>query len=155
MHVYLIRHAHADDGELDSARPLSRKGLRQVRAIGRFLSEHDALEVDEVWHSPLVRAHDTAALLAKRLKLKVDLVEKAGLKPQDDPQATARRVRQLAHPVAIVGHDPHLSALASLLVTGCAEPTNFVLKKCAVLRLDRTGNGWSVRWQISPEIVRD
>ena len=60
-----------------------------------------------------------------------------------------------AAPVAIVGHDPHLSALASLLVTGCAEPTNFVLKKCAVLRLDRTGNGWSVRWQISPEIVRD
>jgi phosphohistidine phosphatase len=153
MHVYLIRHAHAEDGEIDGARPLSRKGLRQIRAISRFLSEHSALEVDEVWHSSFVRAHDTATLLAKRLRLKAELVEKSGLKPQDDPHAIARRLRQLSYPVAIVGHDPHLSALASLLVAGYAVPSHFVLKKCAVLRLDRSGSAWSVRWQIAPEII--
>lgn len=153
MHVYLIRHAHAEDGARDASRPLSAKGRRQIRAIGRFLAEHKALEVEEIWHSPLVRAQDTATLLAKRLRLSARLVQTSCLKPQDDPHAVARRVRQLAHPVAIVGHDPHLSALASVLVAGRAIPSHFVLKKCAVLRLDRHGREWSVRWQISPEII--
>lgn len=153
MHIFLVRHAHADDGERDAIRPLSRKGHRQIRAISRFLSEHDAFEVEEIWHSPLRRAQETAKLLAGRLRLTAQLREKAGLKPQDDPHSISRRLRQLAGPVAIVGHDPHLSALASLLVAGSAVPSHFVLKKCAVLRLDRSGNAWSVRWQISPEIV--
>jgi len=52
-----------------------------------------------------------------------------------------------------VGHEPHLSGLASLLVTGKAEPSRFLLKKCAMLRLDREGGGWTVRWQVSPEVL--
>lgn len=153
MHVFLIRHAHAEDGERDAIRPLSRKGLRQIRAISRFLNEHDALDANEIWHSPLERARDTATLLAQKLRLKAKLLEKPGLKPQDDPQAIVRRLRQVTQPVAVVGHDPHLSAVASLLVAGYAVPSHFVLKKCAVLRLDRSGSEWSVRWQISPEII--
>ena len=53
----------------------------------------------------------------------------------------------------LVGHEPHLSGLASLLVTGRTAPPRFLFKKCALLRLDREGDGWTVRWHVSPEVV--
>ncbi len=153
MHLYLIRHAHAEDGNRDALRPLSEKGQRQIRNLCRCLRKQDAVEVEEFWHSPFRRAAQTAAQFTHRLRLPARLVEVGGLKPQDDPKAIVRRLSQMEFPVAIVGHDPHLSALASLLVTGSAEPPHFMLKKCAVLRLDRDGANWCVRWLVSPEVV--
>lgn len=153
MHIYLIRHAHAEDGAKDALRPLSKKGLKQIRAVGRWLRKAEILEADEFWHSPLVRARDTAELLAEQVQSDATLVEVSGLKPTDDPQAIARRLGDLRRPVALVGHDPHLSALASLLVTGKVEPVRFRLRKCAVLRLERSSGGWIVQWQVSPDLL--
>ena len=153
MHIYLIRHAHAEDGGDDAARPLSAKGRKQIRQIGRLLRETRAIEAAEFWHSPLVRSRDTAELLVQQLKSKTPLREVSGLKHGDDPAIIARTLGDVRRPVAVVGHDPHLSALASLLVVGTGEPARFRLKKCAVLRLDRATGGWVVRWQISPELV--
>lgn len=153
MHLYLIRHAHAEDGRPDQARPLSRKGRAQIRRLARFLRTASALDVAEIWHSPLVRSRETAAELRRRLKSRAPLTEISGLKPEDDPAVTARRLGAVNRPVAIVGHDPHLSALASLLVGGPAEPAGFRLKKGAALRLDRSGGGWSARWLVTPELL--
>lgn len=153
VHVYLIRHAHAEDGEDDAARPLSRKGEKQIRRIGRFLRECEAIELAEFWHSPLVRSKDTAELLADRLRLDAPLVEVAGLLGEDDPSVMARKLARVRKPVAVVGHEPHLSALASLMVAGKAQPPCFTLDKCAVVCLEQTNHRWSVRWQISPELV--
>lgn len=152
MHVFLIRHAHAEDAEPDDRRPLSPKGRRQVREIGRWLKHAKALEVEEIWHSPLVRSRETAERLAGHLKLAAPLREISGLRPGDDPVRLVRQLHGLRRNVAIVGHDPHLGALASLLVSGREEPSCFRLKKGSVLRLDR-GSGWTVRWQISPELI--
>jgi len=153
MHIYLIRHAHAEDGPDDALRPLSEKGLRQIRSMGRFLRESGAVEAKVIWHSPLIRAVETAERLAKRLKSPAKLNQMSGLRPQDDPHIIARKLGDLHAPVMVIGHDPHLCALASLLVGGHAEPPRFVLKKCSVLRLDRSSRGWSVRWQVSPELL--
>jgi phosphohistidine phosphatase len=153
MHLYLIRHAHAIDGKDDAARPLSAKGRSQIRALGRFLRGSGAFEAAEIWHSPLRRAEETAILLSKRLKAKVRLVETAGLRPDEAPNSILKKLNDLRRPVAVVGHEPHLSALASLLVAGKAAPPRFVLKKCAALRLDRVDGVWAVRWHVSPELV--
>lgn len=153
MHVYLIRHAHADDGKNDALRPLSQKGRAQIRRLGRLLREAKAVEAAEFWHSPLVRSRETAELFARQLKSDALLREVSGLRPEDDPERVAAKLGDARRPVAVVGHDPHLSALASLLVTGHSEPPVFRLKKCAVLRLDRTSGGWTVRWHVSPELV--
>lgn len=152
MHIYLVRHAHAEDGEDDAARPLSKKGLAQIRAVGRMLREAEAIDAREIWHSPLVRSRTTAVRLVKRLRLTAKLVMVTGLKPGDAPESMARRLDDLRRPLMLVGHEPHLSALASLLVTGRAGPPRFLFKKCAVLRLDREGDNWTVRWQVSPEL---
>ena len=153
MHLYLVRHAHAVDGADDAERPLSTKGLAQIRDVARLLRTAEAVDAQEIWHSPLLRAQDTAVRLTKALALNAELVCINGLRPSDEPEIAARRLRNAGKPVMLVGHEPHLSALATLLVLGREGPPRFVFKKCAVLRLDRELTGWSVRWLISPELV--
>ena len=152
--LYLIRHAHALDGDDDAARPLSDRGREQVKRLAEFLRGNGAFAAAEIWHSPLMRAGETAALLARRISFQGVVREVEGLLPEDDPAAIARQVKTLREPIALVGHEPYLSALASLLIAGSADRTVFVMKKCAALALERTIVGWAACWQISPELLK-
>lgn len=153
MRVFLIRHAHAVDAADDAVRPLSTKGRAQVRALAKFLRGNEAFAPEEIWHSPLVRSRETAVLLAKHLKLDAPLKLTPGLEPEDDPRAAAKKIAAARNAIAMVGHEPQLSAVASLLVAGRAEPVAFAMKKCAVLALERDGPNWIVRWHVSPEVI--
>ena len=154
MRTYLLRHAHAIDGEVDATRPLSPRGEQQVRALADFLRGTDAFQPEEVWHSSLTRARQTAELLVQRMKLPAPLALMPDLEPEADPRAVARRIKATPRAVVVVGHEPHLSALASLLVAGRTEPPSFLMKKCALLALEGAGAGWIVRWHVSPELLR-
>jgi len=153
VRLYIVRHAHAVAAEENPERPLSKRGRRQVKTLGAFLEESSAFRPGEIWHSPLARARETAQGLAQALDLDVPLVEITALESGADPQVIAPRLHALQTSVAIVGHEPHLSALASLLVTGASAPKAFILKKCSALALERDEAHWAVRWQVSPEIL--
>ena len=153
MNVYLIRHAHAVGADVDAMRPLSPRGREQVHALADFLAPSGVFQPAEFWHSPLERSRQTAELLARRLQLDLPRLLMADLEPESDPQAAARRLRETMHDVAVVGHEPHLSALATLLIGGKAGLPVFVMKKCAVLALEGIDVHWSVRWHISPELL--
>jgi phosphohistidine phosphatase len=152
MQIYLIRHAHALDGDDDAARPLSRRGKKQIREMAVILRRSAVLETREFWHSPLVRAHDTARLLARWMGVRAKFREVSGLEPVAKPALMVRRLAKRRQSVALVGHEPHLSALAALLLSGRGKPPMVVMKKCAVLALERTGGRWAVRWLVSPEV---
>lgn len=154
MMLYLIRHAHAVDAAENPRRPLSPRGQKQIRKVAAFLKSSDALDVSEVWHSPLARSRETAALLFDRLGLTVTLTQIDGLEGNGDPSILLERLKACTTSLAIVGHEPHLSALASLLVAGTATPPRFVLKKCAVLALELIEGQWVARWQISPGLLK-
>ncbi len=153
MDLYLIRHAHAVDAEEDPARPLSDRGRKQVRVVTNFLDQSEAFEPAEIWHSALARSRETAQMLAHALARDAVLTSTPGLEPNDDPDAIVRRLKKFDRALAIVGHEPHLSALATLLVAGPDKTPLFLLKKCSVLRLEGTGAHWQVRWQVSPELL--
>ena len=154
MYLYLIRHAHALAAEVDAERPLSPKGRAQVRRLVKQLAVSGAFVPEEIWHSPLARSRQTARLLAKQLSLSAPIHEIAGLEPEANPRPTATRLRVARHAIAVVGHEPHLSALASLLVTGSVSPVIFKLKKSAVLALELQEDArWVVRWQLAPELL--
>jgi phosphohistidine phosphatase len=152
--LYLVRHADAIDAEHDALRPLSARGEQQVRALAEFLRGPEVFQPSHVWHSSLVRARQTAELLVRHMRLAAPLNLMPDLEPEADPRAVARRIKATVHSVAVVGHEPHLGALASLLVTGKAEPVVFLMKKCAVLALDGAGEHWRVRWHVSPELLK-
>lgn len=153
MHVFLIRHAHALDGPDDARRLLSAKGRRQVREVADFLRGLERFDPKEVWHSGLVRAAETAELLVHRLKVRGTPRRVDELAPDADPRRLGRRLARLTEPVALVGHEPHLSALATLLVGGRPDRPMFILKKGAVLALERQGRRWVASWQISPDLL--
>ncbi|WP_221585679.1 histidine phosphatase family protein [Microbacterium sp. G2-8] len=64
-YIYLVRHGehqHAEHGLEDG--PLSPRGVRQAALLADRLS---GVPFDSVWHSPLVRATETAKILAERM----------------------------------------------------------------------------------------
>ena len=64
-YIYLVRHGEHQDAEhgLEDG-PLSPRGVRQAALLADRLS---GLPFDAVWHSPLVRASETAKILADRM----------------------------------------------------------------------------------------
>ena len=66
--------------------------------------------------------------------------------------------RHAARSVALVGHEPHLSELTSLLCTGDEEALEIEFKKGAVLSLSFAGpvepGRGSLRWLVPPKVLR-
>ena len=124
-----------------------------MRALAKFLRRSGVLRVDEFWHSSLARSRETAELLTKQLGTRAKLVEVAGMEGDDDPAIITKQLNKPRAKIAIVGHEPHLGALASLLIAGSAKPSRFILKKSAGIALENAAGTWAVCWQISPELL--
>jgi phosphohistidine phosphatase len=163
MRLYLLRHGHAHPHEDDAKRPLSERGRQTTRQLANFFAANHAFTALQVWHSPLIRAYETAIAFARHLDPEIAVVETDGLLPSDDPNLIQSRLA--AYPftqdLALVGHEPHLTALATLLVRGQVNPTAFHLKKNAVIMLRRTDKvhrptgqaRWRVGWHFTPELL--
>jgi phosphohistidine phosphatase len=117
VQVYLIRHGHAvdEDGALsDEQRYLTKKGRKTVREVGRVLKEA-GVQLDAVLSSPLVRAVQTAELLAERLDF-LGIVEAVpALVPGVPPRVIASELVSRGAAVAVVGHEPGISMLGAYL----------------------------------------
>lgn len=153
MNLFLIRHAHAVSADENAARPLSPRGREQVLSLAEFLASSGLFQPENFWHSPLDRSRQTAELLARRLRPAAPLRLMPDLQPEANPRATVRRINSATGALAIVGHEPHLSALATLLVAGKSEPPAFVMKKCSALALEGMDGFWTVRWHVSPDLI--
>jgi phosphohistidine phosphatase len=163
MKLFLARHGHALAETEDPRRPLSVRGRKTTRLVAAFLRGSGALAgVRAVWHSPLLRAKETAELLIRDLTLDARPVETEGLLPEDDPAAIADRLQRMEEPVLVVGHEPYLGMLATLLVRDREQPVAFDIKKSAVLALETSDvrhkksgrTQWCVRWHLSPDLLQ-
>jgi phosphohistidine phosphatase len=155
MKLYLFRHAHALAEAEDPARPLSAKGRELMQAVARGLRRRTSVEVAEVWHSPLVRARETAELLAEGLRLRVRLREVPGLLPEDSPAEMATALGHRNESLMLVGHEPHLSSLAGQLLGIDPERSLVEFKKGTGLCLDRVVRGapWTLEWLLPPRFA--
>src|ERR1041385_5932706 len=90
MDIILFRHGHAidDTGSSslgDSGRWLSSKGRERTRAMGRKLVARMKRRPQEIWTSPLVRAVQTAEILAGSADLEEEVYVRDELSPGRDP----------------------------------------------------------------------
>jgi len=77
MNLYLLRHAEAEEeAASDGERQLTGRGREQARTIGRFCARND-LYPEKIITSPLVRAQQTAKIVADELKV-ADRVQVCG-----------------------------------------------------------------------------
>lgn len=131
MIIYLVRHGEAVAEEVDPSRPLTEKGKAEVEATAQDLKEKGA-RIDEIWHSTKLRAKQTAEIIARILNIS-KVIEKEGLKPNDNVTPIASLIRHIRKTILIAGHSPFLPKLASLLhpELGVTE-----LKSGGVVRID-------------------
>lgn len=150
--IFLVRHAHAAEAGTDEARQVSPRGREELRKLAHLLRPSGAFAPQEAWHSPLVRARETAKFLLDDLQLTPTFRELRDLEPEADPGLVVPLLAKARASVALFGHEPHLGTLASLLVAGECSPVVFAFQKATVLALEPAGVRWCVRWQLSPDL---
>jgi phosphohistidine phosphatase len=159
--LFLIRHGVAEDrGDAwpdDTRRPLTEDGMARLRKGARGLANL-GLEFDVMLTSPLVRARQTADIVAAAFNSRPPIVVIESLSPGGsvqgvltDLEAHARRGR-----IALVGHEPSIGELSARLI-GSRRPLEF--KKGAICRIDiesipPAGPG-ALRWFLTPKILRE
>jgi phosphohistidine phosphatase len=161
MRLLIVRHGIAAEQEdwaprADEERPLTERGKLRMQEGARGLRQL-VPEVRAVLTSPLQRALQTADILGAVYDLSPRVVPE--LAAGRDPNEILPVLESLAGPdtVALVGHEPDLSTLVGLLVSG--ESRSFVsLKKggACLLELDeraRPGRA-TLMWLLTPGQLR-
>lgn len=133
MELWLLRHGIAEEGEgeqADEARALTRKGRSRVERTVDGLA-HLGVGFDKLVHSPLLRAVQTAELLLPLVdgeSVVTDLLAQ--------PPTPALLEALKGERVAVVGHQPWLGELASLLALGTIEKAASIeIKKSGAIHL--------------------
>ena len=116
MRLILVRHAHSDPGQPDELRPLSARGRDEARALGERLA---AERPDVVLTSPLLRARETAAAIAKAAGVELRVDER--LAPGAAADDLLGAVDGAGDTVVAVGHEPDCSEIAAALGAGGRE----------------------------------
>ncbi len=165
MNLYIIRHAIAvdealSDYELDRERPLTDKGRKKMRQIARAL-RNLGVEFDVILSSPYLRACQTAEILGDVFKMKKMIVMTDHLVPMADPELLIGEINE-NYPVdsiAVVGHEPYLSALIGLLVADNTK-LEITLKKGGVCYLaaddlHHLDHRATLEWLLTPGILME
>jgi len=153
MFLYLVQHGDAKKEEEDPARPLSDKGIEDVKKVASFMFRLK-ITVEEVLHSSKLRARQTAEIIADSLSIKKGVLETEGLAPLNEPILWAEKLKTKTHSLMLVGHLPHLGKLSSFLLSGDKEKSIIAFKMGGVVCMKRDDSGtWTLQWMITPEII--
>jgi phosphohistidine phosphatase len=163
MKLYILRHGeaaeHGDPRYLNDAdRPLTPKGIQRTKALAHALRQMD-ITFDVIFSSPLVRARETAEIVERGLRLHGRLELTEHLAPSGDVEKLAHqlnKVRPAPESVLLVGHEPYLSSLISLLCTGGSH-LSLTLKKGGLCRMEvetvRAARCASLEWLLAPRLI--
>jgi phosphohistidine phosphatase len=152
--LYFLRHGLADWPDWrkpDDQRPLTEEGVKKMKASARTIAKLD-LGLTLILSSPLVRARQTAEIVADRLGLKVTVHPALGV-----GFSTARLAGLLGEcgdhkALLAVGHEPDLSEV----IAGVVDGGKIVMKKGSLARIDMHSveplNG-SLVWLLAPKVL--
>jgi len=129
VEIYILRHGKAEERpsgiSSDAKRRLTESGRSEMEQIASGIAAL-GIRPDRIISSPLVRARETAEIVRGRLLLERDSGRSPArvgiwqeLKPESDVLGAHGRLAAMAPDsgVMLVGHEPHLSSLASSMIT--------------------------------------
>jgi phosphohistidine phosphatase len=158
MKIYFLRHATASDkARTDAERELTKEGEQEARVLGNSLAKLGA-KPGRVFSSPLVRARQTAVIVAKVMKLpkKVELLNE--LKNESTTAALLRALKSCPDEpeILLVGHAPSFPEHIMTLI-GAKKSAEIVLGKggvaCVELAALRAGQG-KLQWLMRQKQLR-
>ncbi len=164
MQLLLIRHAIAEDkdvfartGKPDSERPLTSEGAKKMTGVAEGLREI-LKSIDVLGSSPFVRARQTAQIVADAYGIRrVDMVDSMEPDQPFENFATWLRTAKDEKVVAAVGHEPHIGALVTWLLSG-SEDSLTPMKKGGACLLEIDGRAGpasaELSWFMPPGVLR-
>jgi len=165
LNLYLLRHGIAVERgtpgyESDFDRPLTSDGKEKMCKIAAVIRRME-IKFDHIFSSPYIRARQTAEIVARNLDpaMKVEFTDT--LATQGTSAKVIRFLKELepaSREVMLVGHEPNLSELASLLCSGGTDSL-IVFKKGGFCKLStetlRTGRCASLEWLLTPRQLKE
>lgn len=171
MELYILRHGEAGKrlqaGSKDSERALTVAGEEGVKQVAKAVLRL-GVTLDLIVTSPLKRAYQTAAIVAKELKVKKrNMEEWDELKPEGKREKLYQKLSQFNQESSImaVGHEPYLSTMIGEIVFGNEINNNnnnnnnsIILKKAGLAMIDLKSfqpkiNGELV-WLLTPKHLK-
>ncbi len=154
MELYLVQHGEARPKAEDPNRPLTQQGREDVARVADF-ARSAGIQIYQIQHSGILRAEQTAEILAECLAPPGGLVAVPGLAPKGDVTRFAELLNREAKSLMLVGHQPFMARLAGLLVAGDAERPIVQFDKGGIVCLLReSGAGtWLIQWAVTPQLV--
>jgi len=156
MKIYILRHGIAENFNPggDPSRSLTKEGMKKVEEIAQFLN--GKISPDVILTSPYVRAVQTAEIAADVFGMKKKVENSDALLPGRDSEDTLIELKaRNENEVFLVGHNPHLSDLASDLISDGAAYLQ--LKKASVTCIEFSGTpvmGRGIlKWLITPGVL--
>ncbi len=150
MAIFFVQHGVAVPEEVDSNRPLSANGRREVEAIAAH-RRMVGVSVNKVCHSGKTRAKETAQILSGQIG-DGNIHEVPGMNLNDPVVAFAAGLKE--DNTMFVGHLPHLGKLVSYLVAGneAAGVVKFV--NGGVVCVEKDSAGYHVEWYLKPSLCK-
>jgi len=138
VELFILRHGKAEvagKGMADADRRLTGKGKDDIAAVAAWMASQDYL-FDVIAASPLVRARETAAIVADALGEPDQVVTWKCLVPGGNPDEVCREISRFAEDkeVLLVGHEPLLSTLIGRIITG-GEEAGIVMTKGGLAKI--------------------
>ena len=165
MNLYLMRHGiavPADDPSVthDGDRTLTPKGMKRLRKAASGVRHLD-IPFEVMLTSPVLRAHETADIVAEALGAQTLVKEISSLAPEstvDHLLFGLTRYQTHSH-VLLVGHEPLLGNFLSFVITGRSENNMaFEFKKGALCRVEIDALsppfGGRLHWLLTPKQLR-
>jgi phosphohistidine phosphatase len=154
--LYFVRHGAAEDAQQwlgsDFDRPLTSKGRKQMVRVVKRLAEAE-IEVDVIATSPLVRAQETAKIVAERLGVE-RVLEDSRLADGFDQRKLLDILRDLGvvEHLMLVGHEPTMSFTVGRIIGNA----RLDFKKGAIACVDlpdATSTSGTLLWLSPPKLL--
>jgi phosphohistidine phosphatase len=164
MELYILRHGIAEDltGSLrggDSQRQLTADGIKKTRSIAKGMKAASC-SFDVIFSSPYLRAKQTAEIVAEVIKPANAVKLLPALTPEGSPKDLIDELKKRygkQKRLLIVGHEPYLSRLISLLISGDTS-ISIDLKKGGLCKLSadplRYGRCATLESLLTPRLLR-
>ena len=161
MNLHLLRHGLAadlgtDGIKRDSERPLTSEGREKLHRVTAAMQAME-FSFDLILSSPFLRARQTAEVVADALKARKRMCLEDELACGGDVRELAQRlarIRPAPENLLLVGHEPGLSELVSLLCAGTLQLA-VSFKKGGLGRLEvgtlRCGRCATLVWLLTPK----
>ncbi|HVN63159.1 MAG TPA: phosphohistidine phosphatase SixA [Candidatus Binataceae bacterium] len=162
MMLYILRHATAEETSptgSDGARRLPSDSKDKMRDAARGMLAM-GVEFDLILTSPLVRAAETAEIVAAAYgnNPAPQVMPQLGSGAPASEVVSELRAFSKFDNVLIVGHEPQLSAIASIVLSGSSDAVKLKLKTGGCIAIDLPARfergGGELRWMLTQRQLR-